>query len=93
MKKILTFFDLDFRVPNPNNGVFTPTGNSTALKGQTSLTVYDNLGRKIITATVDTAKPAIREEFDFSGRLSSGIYYAKVSSEKNSGKTFKIIVK
>ena len=57
------------------------------------MTVYDNLGRKIITSTVDTAKPLIREEFYFSGRLSSGIYYAKVSSEKNSGKTFKIIVK
>lgn len=78
--------------PNPSNGKFKLTGSITTTQEDLSLIVYDNLGRVIANQKVVNTSTLFQQEFDFTGILKKGIYFAKLLSGKESVQTFKVIV-
>ena len=79
-------------VPNPSNGRFVLSGSIKTPYDTLSLVVYDNLGRVIAEQNFSSLQTAIYKEFDFSGVLAKGIYFAKLTSGNELLQTFKILV-
>jgi len=71
--------------PNPNSGRFTISFNNFASENS-NLELYDLVGHKIMTQKLNTTDTIIETE-----NLSTGIYFAKISSE-NGSITKKIII-
>jgi Secretion system C-terminal sorting domain len=89
-----SFAKSNFQIaPNPSNGKFMLTGSINATQDDLSLVIYDNLGRIIASQNVVNSSAVFQQDFDFSGVLSKGIYFAKLLSGKESMQTFKILVK
>ena len=79
-------------VPNPNKGQFVLSGNLKTSYATLSFVVYDNLGRVIAEQNFPSLQTEIYKEFNFSGVLAKGIYFAKLTSGNESLQTFKILV-
>ena len=79
-------------VPNPNKGRFVLSGSLKTAYDNLSFVVYDNLGREIAEQNFSSLQTAIYKEFDFSGVLAKGVYFAKLTSGNESLQTFKILV-
>ena len=79
--------------PNPSNGNFRLSGSINVTEDDLSLVIYDNLGRVITSQNVVKSSAIFQQEFDFSGVLSKGIYFAKLLSGQESVQTFKVVVK
>ena len=79
-------------VPNPNKGQFVLSGNLKTSYDTLSFVVYDNLGRVIAEQNFPSLQTEIYKEFNFSGVLAKGIYFAKLTSGNEPLQTFKILV-
>ena len=74
-------FALEQNYPNPFNPT-TAIGYQLSANGFTSLKIYDALGREVATL-VNEAKEAGTYSVQFDGaKLSSGIYFAKLTSDR-----------
>ncbi|MFT3795059.1 T9SS type A sorting domain-containing protein [Flavobacterium sp.] len=91
---VATFDTADWALyPNPGNGVFVLSGNVPADVQQMQMKIYDNLGREMATDEIHASSLKIHQQFDYSGQLSTGIYWVKIASGTKVLKTIRLMVK
>lgn len=79
--------------PNPSKGQFVLSGNlNSQYDNAMQLIIYDYLGKEITKQNVAPFQNEMAQAFNFSGLLSSGIYFAKLSAGQELVQTFKVVI-
>ncbi|MEZ5018220.1 MAG: T9SS type A sorting domain-containing protein [Flavipsychrobacter sp.] len=60
--------------PNPNNGEFTIEGTFAGVNGATNISIYNNLGQKVHTATTDVVNGKLTHKLSLNGKIAPGLY-------------------
>jgi hypothetical protein len=86
-------FDLIQNFPNPFNPI-TTIGFSLQVSGPTTLKVFDMIGKHVATLVNEKLEAGVHYQRIFDGsKLSSGIYFAKLTSEGKSQTKKLILIK
>ncbi|MEZ5016505.1 MAG: T9SS type A sorting domain-containing protein [Flavipsychrobacter sp.] len=64
--------------PNPNNGVFTLKGNFANVNDKAVISVYNNVGQKVYTESVEINRGELNHKIHLDNNLSKGMYIISV---------------